>query len=47
MAEVLLFHHAQGKTRGYMTYADASLPSCRLGAAASLTERVLEFLRTR
>jgi hypothetical protein len=41
MAEVLLFHHARAAT------ADSSLPSYDADAAALLTRRMLDFLRSR
>jgi hypothetical protein len=37
MADVLLFHHAQGQTPGFLAFADTAL----------LEQRVLEFLDAR
>jgi len=48
MAEVLLFHHAQGQTEGFAAFADeSSLPTYDAAATAMLTRRVLDFLQDR
>ena len=47
MAEVALFHHAQGLTPGVVAFADSSLPSYDPDATALLIRRVLDFLRAR
>jgi hypothetical protein len=44
MAEVVLFHHAQGLTPGVVAFAD-ELPSYDPEATALLVRRVLDFLR--
>jgi hypothetical protein len=43
MAELLLFHHAQGLTPGVIAFEDG-LPSYDEDAAGLLTQRVLAFL---
>jgi hypothetical protein len=47
MAEVPLFHHAQGQTEGFLAFVDRGLPSYDADAATLLTKRVLEFLAAR
>jgi hypothetical protein len=49
MAEVPLFHHAQGQTEGFLAFVDRSLPSydADADAATLLTKRALEFLAAR
>ena len=45
MADVLLFHHAQGLTPGHQHYfTDNSLPSYDAAATELLLERVIAFL---
>jgi hypothetical protein len=44
MAEVLLFHHAQGQAPGFL---HSSLTSHDAGATPLLTRRVLDVLATR
>jgi hypothetical protein len=39
MAEILLFHHAQGQTAGFLAFAD------QLRAATLLEQRVLALLK--
>ena len=54
MTELLLFHHAQGQTRGFLAFADElraaghadnSLPDYDESAATLLKQRVLAFLK--
>jgi dienelactone hydrolase len=47
MAEVFLFHHAQGQIAGFHAFADSSLPTYDEGATRLLTKRVLAFLEQR
>ena len=44
MAEVVLFHHAQGLTPGVVAFAEELRHA---GHRTLLTRRVLDFLRTR
>jgi hypothetical protein len=45
VAEVLLFHHAQGQTPEFLALADSSLADFDAEAAALLEDSTLAFLQ--